>query len=71
MMKKILNKLKLNDNCSICNKIYPKRKLIEFANKHYCSEECMSNHFKGLSTLELLNANKIDKLKKYKNKDRY
>lgn len=47
--------------CSVCNKEESEKVCIRFADFWYCSEECMTESFKNMNTIDLLIYDKKDR----------
>lgn len=47
--------------CDNCKKEYKKSKLINYAGINICSEDCMAEYFKNISTEELLHLDLKDR----------
>lgn len=47
--------------CDNCKREFKKSQLINYAGINICSEDCMAEYFKNISTEELLNLEKKDR----------
>lgn len=50
------------ESCEICKKKYSRRSLVNFAGKYFCCEKCFISYMESITTEQLLNLDKLDRL---------